>query len=324
MDVVDGESQVYVGDENRGTVTVGDAVYTPIGPAVSWVSMPYSDGQPRHAGVALLLQGKVAGFVDTSPASQPPIPPPLFQRDNELDLLVPPLQYDHVIRVPMDTFVPSAPVPIPISSPDIPAVLGMGQTLAAVVDPGPHFLRVNSTLDQRFVDKLVDTGEQATITATCSVLLVTGTKHDATYAQPFDALGNQLGPVLDTQAGPVHAQPWDSTPVWDGASVVLPARNRVVELDSNGSPRDITPTPSDAAFSGIEGAFGTDEGVLATMGVNGLRVLRLLDRGTGTVLHDFGRVAGNVTIAGEGAVYFAGAGVYAQSTVNWTTVECSN
>lgn len=306
---VHGESQVYLGDENRGTVYLGNAVYTPAGPAVSWVSMPLHTGDPRHAGVALLLQNKVASFVEHVPADAYPEAPPLFQRDNELDLVVPSTSYDHVIRVPMDTFVPSAPVPIPISGVEHepPAVLGIGQTLAAIVEPSNHLVFVDSTLSQRLVDKPIHSGDL--LTATCDGFLVDNS--GIGRAQPFDDAGNAVGPAVSWNGGV------GQNPVWDGASVVVSEAHQVVELASNGSVRNITPT--DAIV-----AVGTDDGLLAVTMISGALVLRTIERGTGTMLHEQKYFPGDIAVAGGHSVYFARAEFYAESTVDWAWVQCSD
>jgi hypothetical protein len=300
-------SAVSLGDENRGTVYLGNAVYTPVGPAVSWVSMPLHAGDPRHAGVALLSQGKVAGFVENVPADAYPEAPPLFQRDNELDLVVPSTSYDHVVRVPLDTFVPSDPVPVPISGMehDPPAVLGIGQTLAAIVKPSYHLVFVDSTLSQRLLDKPILSGD--TLTATCNGFLAVNT--GTGRAQPFDTLGNAVGPAVTWGGGPVH------NPVWDGASVVVGQGDKIVELASNGSVRSTTPT-------GATVAVGTDDGLLATMVISGPFVLRTLERGTGTVLDQQDYFPGEVAVAGDHAVYFAESSGYAGTSILWAWVQC--
>lgn len=304
---VHGESQVYLGDENRGTVYLGNAVYTPDGPAVSWVSMPLHAGDPRHAGVALLLQNKVASFVENVPPDATPEAPPLFQRDNELDLVVPSTSDDHVIRVPMDTFVPSAPVPVPISGveQDPPAVLGIGQTLAAIVKPSHHLVFVDSTLTQRLVDKPIHSGDL--LTATCNGFLVTNS--GIGQAQAFDNMGNAVGPVVGWSGGA------GQNPVWDGASVVVSEDKQIAELASNGSVRSVT--PADAIV-----AVGTDDGLLATTIISGAIVLRTLQRGTGAVLDEQKYFPGDIAVAGGHSVYFARAEAYAESTVDWAWVQC--
>ena len=308
------ELEMPLGDQNRGTVYLGNAVYTPVGPAVSWVSMPLHAGDPRHAGVALPLQNKVASFVENVAADAYPEAPPLLQRDNELDLVVPSTSYDQVIRVPMDTFVPSNPAPIPISGVehDPPTVLGIGQTLAAIVKPSYHLVFVDSTLSQRLVDKPIS-GDL--LTPTCNGFLAVNS--GIGQAQPFDDMGNAVGPVVSWNGGS------GGNPAWDGASVAICEAKQIVELASNGSVQSVTPTPPDAD-RGAEVAVGTDDGLLSSMVVGGPPALRMLERGTGSIIEDYGTQQGDVAVAGDHSIYFISGSGYAGSCTYWTWVECSD
>ncbi len=296
-------------------IHVGNAVMTPQGPAVSWEAVP-KDPQngTRHIGVALLSESKVASVVQQVPPYDVVIanPPLLFAREGELDFVIPAGAYDQIVRVPLDTFVPSEPTFAPISGPpgDPPAVLGVGQALVALINGGPRLLFVDASLSERLVDFPLDVGLSPTLTRTCNGIVAAGATYGGVRAAAFDTLGSQIGPVIDAElATGLYPRRAD---VWDGASVVLARKDEVVELDNNGFLKQTTPVDT---FT----AFGTEDGLLVAWSS-----LMLVQRGTGTVLETYPDTywAGDAIAAQDHTVYFASGAT--TGGIYWGRVTCTD
>lgn len=314
-------TDIFLGDQNQGNVYFGTGVYTQNGPAVPWVTLPQLGSAVRRAGVALFLSGKIHSFDDQAPSNDLPFAPPLFERGDEIGLLVPAKAWNQVVRIPLDTFEAEPAVTLPALGPSMtsPGAVGVGEALAILNDPGPTLSFFDASLSERLVLlSHSDEGVFAALTPTCDGLVGTWMGGGgAARARSFDKLGEARSPIVDLET-PVLPIPGPG-PIWDGASVVLIADHEILELDN--AARVVARTPEPAATA----AVGTEAGVLVARVVQGQGQLVLLERGTGKVLQTLeeGFGAGDAVVATERYLYFVGTGGYNASTLGWVTVECS-
>jgi len=311
VQTVSSVSTESLGSANAGTAHLGNAIETPIGPAVSWVMSPDVTGGKRRIGVAFPEQTQVVAFDAEGSATDPLLAPMVFQRDNEVDL-VPPPAFDHVIPIPLDTMQAGTSIPITLGSPSlsVPALAGIGQALAAVVDPGPELRFYGAALG----DPLLRTGlgndtaaHALALTPTCNGIVASwGSK-----AAAFTPLGDRSAPTVDTGLN-VSAGQLQSV-AWDGGELVISGGGGVVELDSKGKVLSRTTTSMGAAV-------GTDDGLLTIEG--GLAVVR--GRKTGGIVKSYSAGSGAIhpgaVVVSNRYVYFIQAST---SALLWVRVGCS-
>lgn len=301
-----------VGLPVTGKVEIGDALYTPYGAAVPWVEVPAPGATKRQMGAALLDSSEVASVQIEVPPDAALEVPALFQREGELDLVVPDPGYDHVVRIPFASFKPDDPAPIALSSPTPPIMLGIGYALAAVTGPGADLRYFDASLQQELRHvPLGDRGGVALV-ATCNGLLSVGQRSGAATATALDKLASHIGQTSTVSGiAPERA-------LWDGASVVLSdVAGTIVEVDRFGAHATTTHSPEGNVF----GAVGTDDGVLVARTADGRGKLELLERGSGNVVEYYGDQSyGNQTFtAGPRAAYLVGT---KYDSIFWVPVSC--
>ncbi len=301
-----------VGGATTGTVHLGNAIETMIGPAVSFVLVPDQTWQTAQIGVTFPEQGEVIAVDVDASALGTNVAPVLFQRDNEVDLLPAPA-FDHVIPIALDTLQPGASIPItlPVTPQSTPALAGMGQAVGAVVDPGPHLQFFGTALGDPLLDEKLGNDSalhSLALTPTCDGLLASWGSRVAA----FTPLGDRAAADVDTNLYLAPGQP--AYVVWDGGEVVLSGGGSVVEVDSQGK-----------VLSRTTGSFGpvvgTDDGLLTIGGGNSELMIR--QRKTGSIVKSFGlggTLAPDAVVVANRYVYFFQAG---SASVTWVSVGCN-
>lgn len=268
-------ASTQLGNEN-GNVKLGNVIETPLGPAVSYVAEWYQPGQPRQIGVVLPAQDESLAFDIQSAPGSDLLAPVVFQRDNELDLVGPP-GYDQAIPITLDTFQAGTPIPLGIGPTSATmALAGVGQAMAALLNPGPTLRFYDATLSQPLISVSLANGPNSysnvlALTPTCNGLLA----HWDSHVQAFSLLGDQLAASVDINLHPLTAR--REIAVWDGGEVVISSGDGVVEVDSRG--QVVSRTPVDMGV-----AVGTDDGLLSVGGGSSAEVR---ERKTGAVLESY-------------------------------------
>lgn len=301
-----------LGGAATGTVHLGNALETPIGPAVSFVVLPDQSWQTPQMGVAFPEQGKVVPVGAGASTANADAAPVLFQRDGEVDVIPAP-GFNQVIPIALDTLTAGASVPITLGAAagSTPAVAGIGQALAAVVDPGPHLQFFGTALGDPLLNEKLG-GQNAVhalaLAPTCNGLLASW----GSSVAAFTPLGDRAAPDVDTKLFIAPSQPHYA--VWDGGEVVISGSGGVVEVDSKGK-----------VLSRTTGAFGpavgTDDGLLTIDGSSGEAVIR--ERKTGGIVKSYsmgGALVPDAVAVTNRYVYFFQAG---SSSVVWIGIGCS-
>ncbi len=294
-----------------GTAYLGNAIETQLGPAVSFVVVPSQPGALRRIGVALLEQQQVIGLTSTSSGSDPTVAPVLLERDGELDLLEPPT-FDQLIPIQEGTLQPGAALPIVVDPlpGSVPAAVGFGQALAAVVDPGPTLRFYDATLGKPLLTTALGNGsavQPLALTPSCNGLMASwGSKVAA-----FTPLGDRVAPTVDT------GLPAARHAVWDGGELVLSGSGGVVELDSKGNVLSRTQVPMGAAV-------GTDDGLLAISDSVGSSEVVVRNRSSGSVDKSYATLSKQLVpeavVVTNRYVYFMQA---ASTSLLWVDIVCS-
>lgn len=307
--------------------TVGGIVETSQGPAVSWISES-SLGAPLDVGVTLLFTGQAA-VIGQLPYTKDFLYAPAFARGSEIDVLMPP-DYTTVVPVNVETLDVGAPIPTALDPGDHtypselihnpPAVLGVGQAMAAVTGDPSRLQLLDATLGQQLGGvSLGDFGNPLPLVATCNGLL--GGWYTASFAPrlaPFTRFAERAGPFVELD--PEYNLPFlVRSSTWDGAEDVVTGRQTILELDSAGNELSTTPV---SAFA----AVGTDDGLLA-LEIGGAE---LYQRGTGKKLATYVTQSDGLCWAAGGlllalvvdhTVYVVANGA-TMSCLPWTRVVC--
>jgi hypothetical protein len=333
------QSYVQLNAIGDGNVELGSAMLAVQGALVPWSEASCCSGSAAAAGVAVLDSikldaGEASVTLTRSDAYEGArvAPLPAFVRGTELGGIDPLGSFDSVISVDLDTLSVGGATPIPLegTAETPPAVVAVGNAVAALIGPAPRFVMVDALLSERLVEEELDPSTIShglTLTATCAGLLGTWVEGDGSEtvlrAAAFDRFGRRRSPIHRIEGTWVNpsAPSQVRTAIWDGKSVVVVAWGEVVELDIQGQVVSRTPVVSQPLA-----AFGTDEGFI----VAGAE-LELIARDTGELLKSFGSVNGvseSIVTASIGAmpryVYVATSSVFTRDLVPWARIDCTN